>query len=272
MVWSYCSFLRMHTRYPLYGGMQDWNYIHGGCLELTVEVDAEQWPPYDRVAHIAKEHRRSMLDLVAAVVNSAVHGRVISSTGTPLAAAITVKGISHHVYASAAFGDFHRLLAPGRLYEVTASMWGYNSRTTTIMLHDHKPTYVDFILEPVDYLPPNARLRGNTADSHTAGQGSVQNRSEFLSIAVDELLDTNVVAAEEVIEMTKQRIKGEWNASELDGLSGMTAAEESSVSQLRMEGLGISSFGALLAVAIALVYIMIRWRGCKLLRARQFAH
>jgi len=33
-----------HSRYPLYGGMQDWNYIHAGCLELTLEVSDNKWP------------------------------------------------------------------------------------------------------------------------------------------------------------------------------------------------------------------------------------
>jgi carboxypeptidase D len=31
--------------YPLYGGMQDWNYLHGDCLELTLEMNENKWPP-----------------------------------------------------------------------------------------------------------------------------------------------------------------------------------------------------------------------------------
>jgi hypothetical protein len=31
-------------RYPIYGGMQDWNYIHGGCFELTLEISDVKWP------------------------------------------------------------------------------------------------------------------------------------------------------------------------------------------------------------------------------------
>ncbi|RVW37415.1 Carboxypeptidase SOL1 [Vitis vinifera] len=30
--------------YPIYGGMQDWNYIHGGCFELTLEISDNKWP------------------------------------------------------------------------------------------------------------------------------------------------------------------------------------------------------------------------------------
>jgi carboxypeptidase D len=35
--------------YPLYGGMQDWNYLHGECLELTLEINEEKWPPASQV-------------------------------------------------------------------------------------------------------------------------------------------------------------------------------------------------------------------------------
>lgn len=31
-------------RYPIYGGMQDWNYIHAGCFELTLEISDDKWP------------------------------------------------------------------------------------------------------------------------------------------------------------------------------------------------------------------------------------
>lgn len=24
--------------------MQDWNYIHGGCFELTLEISDDKWP------------------------------------------------------------------------------------------------------------------------------------------------------------------------------------------------------------------------------------
>lgn len=36
-------------RYPIYGGMQDWNYIHGGCFELTLEISDNKWPNVNEV-------------------------------------------------------------------------------------------------------------------------------------------------------------------------------------------------------------------------------
>ena len=31
--------------HPLYGGMQDWMYLHTECLEITIELHNIKWPP-----------------------------------------------------------------------------------------------------------------------------------------------------------------------------------------------------------------------------------
>jgi carboxypeptidase D len=84
--------------YPLYGGMQDWNYLHGECLELTLEINEEKWPPASQISRIWNQHRLSILELVASTIKSGVHGRVVSAvTGQPLAATISVNDIDHPV-------------------------------------------------------------------------------------------------------------------------------------------------------------------------------
>ena len=45
----FLEFTQDCSRYPIYGGMQDWNYIHGGCFELTLEITDNKWPPADEV-------------------------------------------------------------------------------------------------------------------------------------------------------------------------------------------------------------------------------
>jgi hypothetical protein len=37
--------LILNQWYVLYGGMQDWNYLHAGCFELTVELSDNKVPP-----------------------------------------------------------------------------------------------------------------------------------------------------------------------------------------------------------------------------------
>ncbi|KAI3760839.1 hypothetical protein L1987_51238 [Smallanthus sonchifolius] len=138
--------------YPIYGGMQDWNYIYGGCFELTLEISDDKWPPANEM--IWQFNKKSMLDLVASVVKSGVHGRIFSSDcGEPLPASIAIKGINYTIKASERLADYHRLLAPGHQYEVMAMMPGYKSRSTTIKMGEEAMT-LDFILEPTDSFLP----------------------------------------------------------------------------------------------------------------------
>uniref|UniRef100_A0A2P2M969 Peptidase M14 domain-containing protein n=1 Tax=Rhizophora mucronata TaxID=61149 RepID=A0A2P2M969_RHIMU len=53
-----CCFGIIHIsigcRYPIYGGMQDWNYIHAGCFELTLEISDNKWPNANEVRCLFK--------------------------------------------------------------------------------------------------------------------------------------------------------------------------------------------------------------------------
>ncbi|KAL0324885.1 UNVERIFIED_CONTAM: Carboxypeptidase SOL1 [Sesamum radiatum] len=54
--------------YPIYGGMQDWNYIHHGCFELTLEISDNKWPNATELPTLWEYNRMSMLNLVANLV------------------------------------------------------------------------------------------------------------------------------------------------------------------------------------------------------------
>ncbi|XP_042494833.1 carboxypeptidase SOL1 isoform X2 [Macadamia integrifolia] len=134
--------------YPIYGGMQDWNYIHAGCFELTLEISDVKWPSADELPVLWEYNRMSMLNLVASLVKTGIHGRIFSSyNGRPLPASITIKGINYTVKAGRSFGDYHRILAPGESYEVMVIMPGYKSKGTHILLEDEAMS-VDFVLDP----------------------------------------------------------------------------------------------------------------------------
>ncbi|KAM7518656.1 hypothetical protein LguiB_017618 [Lonicera macranthoides] len=133
--------------YPIYGGMQDWNYIYGGCFELTLEISDDKWPPAKELPTIWEFNKRSMLNIVAGLVKSGVHGRIFSSDSQrPLPASIAVKGINYTIKASPTFAYYHRLLAPGKKYEVIATMPGHKSRSACILLGEDAFT-LDFVLE-----------------------------------------------------------------------------------------------------------------------------
>ncbi|KAI4352765.1 hypothetical protein L6164_006986 [Bauhinia variegata] len=107
--------------------MQDWNYIHAGCFELTLEVSDDKWPN---------------------AAETGVHGRIVSSLdGRPLPGSIVVRDTNYTVRAGKTVADYHRLLAPRDTYEVIATMPGYKSKSTTISL-DAGPVTLNFVLDP----------------------------------------------------------------------------------------------------------------------------
>ncbi|KAM0933454.1 putative metallocarboxypeptidase D [Dioscorea sansibarensis] len=134
--------------YPIYGGMQDWNYIHGGCFELTLEISDVKWPKSTELPILWEYNRLSMLNLVASLLKTGIHGRILSSKGGHhLPAAVKVEGIDYTVFATRTLGDYHRLLAPRESYEVVASMPGFQSKRTRVLVED-EATSLDFILIP----------------------------------------------------------------------------------------------------------------------------
>ncbi|XP_062228025.1 carboxypeptidase SOL1-like isoform X3 [Phragmites australis] len=135
--------------YPIYGGMQDWNYIHGGCFELTLEISDTKWPKAAELPVIWEHNRMSMLKIVASLIKSGIHGRIFAAnTGRPIPGSVMIKGIDSKVRASNTYGDYHRMLAPGEKYEaVVASMEGFRPKATHIVL-EQEAVSLDFILDP----------------------------------------------------------------------------------------------------------------------------
>lgn len=144
--------------YPIYGGMQDWNYLHAGCFELTLEISDDKWPNASELPTLFEYNKMSMLNLVASLVKTGIHGRIFSSDeGRPLPASIAIKGINSTLHARETLADYHRLLVPGGNYEVIATMPGYKSRSMRIMLGEEAMT-VDFVMDPV-ITPTNSFLQ-----------------------------------------------------------------------------------------------------------------
>lgn len=170
--------------YPVYGGMQDWNYIHGGCFELTLEISNNKWPSANELPTLWEYNKISMLNLVASLVKTGVHGRIFSSDGgRPLPGSITVRGINQTVKAGRTFADYHRLLAPAGKLEVVASMPGYKSKSTSIWLGEAGTT-LDFVLDPEVTLKGNLLRSGCECDcGYMSGLGHLE-VSLFLFVIV----------------------------------------------------------------------------------------
>nr|XP_027196128.1 carboxypeptidase D-like [Dermatophagoides pteronyssinus] len=120
--------------YPVAGGMQDWNYIHANCFELTIEVGCKKYPLSNELETYWQQHKNSLLNLINSTY-SGVHGFVYDNHGQPIESAIiSVDGIDKNI-TTYKTGDYWRLLTPERQYRITASKYGYDSQTSTIYIH-----------------------------------------------------------------------------------------------------------------------------------------
>ncbi|KAK9852107.1 hypothetical protein WJX84_003546, partial [Apatococcus fuscideae] len=150
--------------YPIWGGMQDWNYLALGCMELTLEISEAKSPSPDLLALLWQDNLPAMLALPIAAAFEGLRGFVHAASqrpvkaktgeaeaevGRPLAATIEVEGAAQWVKAGP-YGDFYRPLPPGE-YNVTASMAGYSpaSALWSIPASPEVPSMLNFTLAPI---------------------------------------------------------------------------------------------------------------------------
>jgi carboxypeptidase D len=130
--------------YVVTGGMQDFNYLHSNCFEITVEMGCTKFPKVARLQSYWDANKLPLI-LYMTQAHKGVRGFVVSDNGKPLKrAVITVSGINHMV-VTADHGDYWRLLLPGR-YNIKAAAEGYNPETKEVIVPHGLAVVVNFTL------------------------------------------------------------------------------------------------------------------------------
>ncbi|XP_044058334.1 carboxypeptidase D [Siniperca chuatsi] len=174
--------------YDVPGGMQDYNYLYGNCLEITMELSCCKYPP---AAELHKEwdlNRESLLAYIEKV-HIGVRGYVkeaINGTALPNVS-IVVLGIRHNL-TTGSYGDYYRLLLPGT-YNITAVATGYTSMTVhSVQVMEGKATELNFTLAPVV---------SEAAGSSTVTTDSMQSTNDTnISTSATNSTQTQVVPSE----------------------------------------------------------------------------
>ncbi|XP_063832950.1 carboxypeptidase D [Ostrinia nubilalis] len=116
--------------YSVKGGMQDFNYLHGDCFEVTFELSCCKYPAASELPRFWEVNREPLLAFMQHA-HMGVKGHVVDQHGEPVKHAIVqVEGINHPVKVTER-GVYWRLLLPG-VYNVSASAMGYDSEPVTI--------------------------------------------------------------------------------------------------------------------------------------------
>ncbi|KAJ0063478.1 hypothetical protein NL108_002695, partial [Boleophthalmus pectinirostris] len=154
--------------YNVPGGMQDWNYLHTNCFEVTIELGCVKYPWAKDLPGYWEQNRRALLKFIHQV-HTGVKGTVSDisdGTGIPNAT-ISVQGIDHNI-TTALTGDYWRLLIPAT-YSITASAYGYEQVKTYATVSKDGVEVVDFRLK---------RLHSDTNRPAHSGPQPTQNPSE----------------------------------------------------------------------------------------------
>lgn len=69
--------------YPLTGGMQDYNYIWHGCMEVTLELSCCKYPPAKELQNFWTDNVASLLNFVGEA-HKGVKGFVKDDHGKPV--------------------------------------------------------------------------------------------------------------------------------------------------------------------------------------------
>jgi len=134
--------------YDVPGGMQDYNYLHSNCFEVTFELSCCKYPRASKLSKEWENNREALISFIEQV-HRGVSGFVTDSNGHPIAnSTIHVHEIDHNV-TSASFGDYWRLLVPGT-YTITVSAASYQPKTVTgVIVTNSAITKLNFTLLPV---------------------------------------------------------------------------------------------------------------------------
>uniref|UniRef100_A0A2K6T7A0 Carboxypeptidase N subunit 1 n=1 Tax=Saimiri boliviensis boliviensis TaxID=39432 RepID=A0A2K6T7A0_SAIBB len=125
--------------------MQDFNYLHTNCFDITLELSCNKFPPQEELQREWLGNREALIQFLEEV-HQGIKGMVLDENHNNLAnAVISVSGINHDV-TSGDHGDYFRLLLPGT-YTVTAKAPGFDPQTETVTVGPAEPTLVNFYLK-----------------------------------------------------------------------------------------------------------------------------
>nr|XP_015208270.1 PREDICTED: carboxypeptidase M isoform X2 [Lepisosteus oculatus] len=154
--------------YALPGGMQDYNYVWGQCLEITLEVSCCKYPPITELPGLWAANKPALLAYMQQV-HLGVKGQVFDSNGSPIQnALVEVEGRNNLCpFKTDKNGEYYRLLLPGN-YKLKVTVPGQEPIKTTLHIPDGPEKFsalrYDFIApRPVVSADPSDPTRACTS-------------------------------------------------------------------------------------------------------------
>ncbi|XP_050506976.1 carboxypeptidase M-like isoform X3 [Diabrotica virgifera virgifera] len=130
--------------YPLTGGMQDYNYVWYGCMEVTLEVSCCKYPPAHELPKYWEDNKQALIKFLAEA-HRGVHGFVMDESGNPLGKASLKIKARDVGFQTTKYGEFWRILLPG-VYKMEVYADGYIPKEVEFMVVEQHPTLLNVTL------------------------------------------------------------------------------------------------------------------------------
>lgn len=126
--------------YPLAGGMQDYNYIWEGCMELTLELSCCKYPYSHELSQFWFDNKQALLTYLGEA-HRGVRGLVHDMNGNPIPKAILMIKGRNISFKSSDKGEIWRILLPGT-YTVEVKAEGFEPLSKTFSVADGEITEI----------------------------------------------------------------------------------------------------------------------------------
>ncbi|KAG0428349.1 hypothetical protein HPB47_024666, partial [Ixodes persulcatus] len=136
--------------YPLAGGMQDYNYVWEGCMEVTLEISCCKYPLRRELLRLWKDNKQSLLAFLGEA-HKGVRGIVTDEENNPVVKAFLKISNRSIGFKTTSRGEYWRILRPGRYtLEVTAP--GFHTSKQDFIVLDQQISILNVTLKSLQ--PP----------------------------------------------------------------------------------------------------------------------
>jgi len=176
--------------YDVPGGMEDFNYLHSNCFEITMELSCCKYPMGKELVTEWKNNKESLLQFMEAT-HMGVKGLVKDNAGNPVQGAVVkVEGINHNITTTEQ-GEYWRLLTPGT-YTLSVHAVDYESSEprNVVVTDKHEAIVESFVLSKRSTNTKQTSNIGSSSDKEgvTLSPEGFRSPPEFVYHHYDELV------------------------------------------------------------------------------------
>ncbi|XP_029833964.2 carboxypeptidase D [Ixodes scapularis] len=131
--------------YPFECSMSDYNYVWGGCMEVTLEISCCKFPPRQELPGFWEENKQSLLALLGEA-HRGVRGIVTDEEDNPVVQASLKISNRRIGFKTTSKGEYWRILRPGS-YTLEVSAPGFHTSKQDFVVMDQQISILNVTLK-----------------------------------------------------------------------------------------------------------------------------